>query len=743
MINKRLFELDNLPVITGSNYLLVDDSSLSSGKKLSIDNLKNYVLSGSSLPIIGNNTEILFRDSGTTSGYNTSSVLTYSNNILKLYGLDNSTGETVSNNSIIVDGVANGDKNYILADGGTNKWALQTYRDETGRFFYIYNFESNKEIFALEETGRVGVNKQSNIMNYHAGYTGTIGVGTDDIEIGGLYIGDSQILYEIAIRNTGVITDTFRWRKSTNYGTNWGIYSTETNLSTSFINIENGITVKWLSLTGHTTSNAWQFYAFPQAPQGSFTVAPNMYDEILSTTNYNTSTPVYRDLTFELNDSMDKTSTPLSAGTTSAFYIGTNTKFRALYVNLKTAGVGVRPVAEYWNGSAWSGLTINDGTSGFTISGSISFTKPSDWSKVILTGTTDDYYWLRVRSSNNITTIPIINSFARNGDKRLAVYAAHLDPVPAFSVTSNGNVMIGNNYDTVKSKLTVGNTNGNASKMVTFSDVLNPTTVAGGNGILIDFQSGGGIYMKSESGNVEAKYEAFGAQVHVGAMSGHPLGLYSTNLLRMYFINAGSGAKFSAAIGTNVTTFDPVNPELLKLGDSGYTAVSFNLLSGYANLNNYLQLNIKNYSTGTTASSDIVATANNGSETTNYINMGINGSNFSSTEFTIYKGNDAYLYNMGQDLNIGTGDIGKIIKFHTGGFSTGNTRMTIDSTGVTITGNISTTSSIKIGDDSSTASASNVGSLRYRSDLNNSYCEMCMQTGASTYDWIVIKTNTW
>jgi hypothetical protein len=211
----------------------------------------------------------------------------------------------------------------------------------------------------------------------------------------------------------------------------------------------------------------------------------------------------------------------------------------------------------------------------------------------------------------------------------------------------------------------------------------------------------------------------------------------------MFFSNAGTGAKFSLGIGTNVQTFDSVNPELVKIGDSGYTTASFNLLSGYANLNNYLQLNIRNYSTGTTASSDIVATANNGSETTNYVNMGINNSNFSDTGFTIYKANDAYLYNMGQDLNIGTGSAGKIIKFHTGGFLTGNTIMNINSSGATVTGTIISSSSIKIGDDSSTASASNVGSLRYRSDSNNSYCEMCMQTGASTYAWVVIKTNTW
>jgi len=50
---------------------------------------------------------------------------------------------------------------------------------------------------------------------------------------------------------------------------------------------------------------------------------------------------------------------------------------------------------------------------------------------------------------------------------------------------------------------------------------------------------------------------------------------------------------------------------------------------------------------------------------------------------------------------------------------------------------------IRMADDAATASATNEGTLRYRKDANNSYIDMCMQTGASTYAWVNIKTNTW
>ena len=55
---------------------------------------------------------------------------------------------------------------------------------------------------------------------------------------------------------------------------------------------------------------------------------------------------------------------------------------------------------------------------------------------------------------------------------------------------------------------------------------------------------------------------------------------------------------------------------------------SYNLISGHANINDYVQLNIKNFNSGIDASSDIVATADDGDEEDGYINMGINSSQF-------------------------------------------------------------------------------------------------------------------
>lgn len=50
---------------------------------------------------------------------------------------------------------------------------------------------------------------------------------------------------------------------------------------------------------------------------------------------------------------------------------------------------------------------------------------------------------------------------------------------------------------------------------------------------------------------------------------------------------------------------------------------------------------------------------------------------------------------------------------------------------------------IRMADDTSTATQYNTGTLRYRTSGNNSYVDMCMQTGASTYEWVNIVQNSW
>ena len=137
----------------------------------------------------------------------------------------------------------------------------------------------------------------------------------------------------------------------------------------------------------------------------------------------------------------------------------------------------------------------------------------------------------------------------------------------------------------------------------------------------------------------------------------------------------------SGNLGIGTATFNGTNPERL-IADAGATGnTNFqNVIVGKGNTNSYAQLNIQNNNAGTNASSDVVATADNGNEFTNYIDMGINSSVNSAGFFGA--ANDAYLYNLGQNMLIGTGTAAKSLVFMTGGTSQAtNERMRITGTG--------------------------------------------------------------
>jgi hypothetical protein len=93
---------------------------------------------------------------------------------------------------------------------------------------------------------------------------------------------------------------------------------------------------------------------------------------------------------------------------------------------------------------------------------------------------------------------------------------------------------------------------------------------------------------------------------------------------------------------------------------------SFTVIQGDGDIDNYLQLNIKNENLGISASSDVVATAGNGNENTLYIDMGINGPNF-NIENSIGSGNDAYLYSTGNKLLIGNASENQSVYIFAGG----------------------------------------------------------------------------
>ena len=135
---------------------------------------------------------------------------------------------------------------------------------------------------------------------------------------------------------------------------------------------------------------------------------------------------------------------------------------------------------------------------------------------------------------------------------------------------------------------------------------------------------------------------------------GHiPFFSQSQILVDSAILQVDNGLDQGYSIAINQNGVDTTNPEALFVYQASTS--SFNVVSGKGNLNNYLQLNIQNLNNGANASSDVVATANNGNESTNFIDMGINGANFTGP---IGNANDAYIYSTGENLHIGNASSG-------------------------------------------------------------------------------------
>lgn len=138
--------------------------------------------------------------------------------------------------------------------------------------------------------------------------------------------------------------------------------------------------------------------------------------------------------------------------------------------------------------------------------------------------------------------------------------------------------------------------------------------------------------------------------------------------------------------GSANLTWDNTNA-VLNVGQA--TALTNNPLALGGNVNDFLQANIQNKSAGNAASSDWVATSDQGSNTVGFIDLGINSSTYNQAGLNIVGVNDGYLYVMGGaaagggNLALGTASAGQVVKFHTGGTTSSNLRMTIADTAIT------------------------------------------------------------
>jgi len=143
------------------------------------------------------------------------------------------------------------------------------------------------------------------------------------------------------------------------------------------------------------------------------------------------------------------------------------------------------------------------------------------------------------------------------------------------------------------------------------------------------------------------------------------------------------GAYVSGNLGIGTT-----NPQyIFTVSDTGTPATVglTNCLADFTTTaNSYGQINLRNTSTGTNASSDIIVTANTGTDSSNFIDLGINNSGFSVGSWTINGPTDGYLYTSDTNLSIGAASATKYVSIFAGGTLAANEKLRANNTGVGI-----------------------------------------------------------
>lgn len=296
---------------------------------------------------------------------------------------------------------------------------------------------------------------------------------------------------------------------------------------------------------------------------------------------------------------------------------------------------------------AQMGIGTTSPNSTLDIRGSVS-TSYRAFTGATTAGTTDN---LLIFTGSSATTITLPTAVGCTGRSYVIKNASTTGPTPVLTVATTSSQTIDASgswlLDDPNESVTVisNGTNWNVSSQ-TLPSGSGTSWTQGGNGV--------------------------GSLKNIGTTSNYDLPIITNNTEKMRVTSTGR-------VGIGTSTFDATNPEKL-LVDAGTTS-SYNVISGKGTIDNYLQLNIQNKSAGNNASSDVVATADNGSESANYIDMGINSSTYNAAAFNVTAANDAYLYSTGNDLAIGNATSNKSIKFFTGGTVSSNERMRIDGSG--------------------------------------------------------------
>lgn len=292
----------------------------------------------------------------------------------------------------------------------------------------------------------------------------------------------------------------------------------------------------------------------------------------------------------------------------------------------------------------------------------------------------------------------------------------------ATSLSASGNITGGN---LISNGLITATGNINSSANIAGGNLLATTTVSAasflGSTVSVSANITGGNVLTggliSSTGNITSASNITGGNLLTSGsisatgnistagniIAGNVLSVSNVNAVGGYFtgnltvlgnLNASIGIVYanSGIFYGNAITGD----NAIFAGIPNFTPLGSNVVAQFAgNANSYSQINFQNINSGTSASTDFIATADNGDDDNYYIDVGINSSNFNDpVDYPGFFANDSYVHNHGGNLILNPETTGKAIRFMVGGTDSTNVVGNVTASGLDITGTISATANI-------------------------------------------------
>jgi hypothetical protein len=212
----------------------------------------------------------------------------------------------------------------------------------------------------------------------------------------------------------------------------------------------------------------------------------------------------------------------------------------------------------------------------------------------------------------------------------------------------------------------------------------------------IDNNSAGNLIIRDSGIGIQLRRSGGGPGAGLMAAFNNNAGveLYYNSVLKLETFENGVAINDSVGIGT--TAGNP--PYRLTVSGVGATITS-GLVNAIADLTSsvdgYGQVNIRNSRSAPYASGDLVITANTGTDSSNYIDLGINNTGFSTSTWTINGALDGYLYASDGNLSIGAASSSKYLSLFAGGTLAANEQVRVTTSGVGI-GTTNSTSKLTV-----------------------------------------------